>query len=144
MIEKAKLVLKKSKIHGKGVFVKVPVEKGVDLLEYRGKRRRWYSCYDDGGSYICLMYSEEGYVIDPRIEGNLARFINHSCEPNCLAVLIGKRVFIETLRDLEANEEITMDYGLTCGCKPKPDDFRRFHCKCGNQKCRGTYLSLAN
>ncbi len=104
MQKKPKLVLKNSVISGKGVYAKSQINKEVIVVEYQGKRKRWSSYESEfEGDYAFLMYTDDGFVIDPRVDGNIARFINHSCEPNCAAVLIGKRVFIETLRKIKAD-----------------------------------------
>ena len=145
METKPKLVLKKSGISGKGVYAKAPIKKEVLVVEYQGKRKRWTSNVRPlKGDYVNLMYTDDGFVIDPRIDGNIAQFINHSCEPNCESVLIGKRVYIESLRKIKANEEITYDYGLTLGRKPSKEARLRFPCYCGSRKCRGTLLKVSS
>ncbi len=141
MSKKPRLVLKNSNLHRKGVFSKSPIAEGTSFIEFRGKHERWSSYKKEVDSdYACLMYTKSGYVIDPRINGNLTRFINHSCQPNCAAVLIGEKVYIETLRKVEAGEEITIDYWLSLGSRPTKKDLLRFPCVCGSSKCRGTLL----
>jgi hypothetical protein len=143
MAKRIRLTLKNSSPHGKGVFVCSSVEKGILIIEYKGKRRRW-SEYDHevDTEYVCLMHSEDEFVIDPRINGNIAQFINHSCAPNCEVIILGKRVFIKTLRKIEAGEEITYDYELGIGTNPTRKDRLRFPCTCGVPKCRGTLLTV--
>jgi SET domain-containing protein len=143
MPKKTKLGLKNTSPHGRGVFVSSWIEKGILLLEYKGKRRRW-SEFANGvdTDYVCLMHSDDEFVIDPRINGNIARFINHSCEPNCATIFFGKRVYIKTLRKIEAGEEITYDYQLEVATKKLTrKDLLRFPCSCGTSKCRGTLLN---
>ena len=141
MTKKPKLISKNSILHGSGLFTEAPVDEGICLIEYKGKRNRWSSYKEEVDSdYALLMYIKGGFVIDPRINGNIARFINHSCEPNCEAVTVGKRVYIETLRRIRTGEEITIDYGLSLGTKPTRNDRLRFPCRCGSVKCRGTLL----
>lgn len=143
MTPKAALVVKGSRIHGRGVFATGHVKRAVRLVEYMGQRERWSTFSDQKSAYVWLMYTNNGFVIDPRINGNLARFINHSCKPNCKAVLIEKRVFIETLRKIQADEEITLDYSVSLGRKPTRKDLLRFQCICDSSNCRGTLLDSA-
>jgi len=136
-------VIKKSKIHGRGVYSKGILRKGVEIIEYVGKRKKWYPTFkkkNDG--CVWLMHAGDGWIIDGFTKRNIARFINHSCNPNCQAVLIDKQVFIETLRVIKANQEITIDYNLSLGCEPTEEDCNRFRCDCGSSKCRGTLLEL--
>ena len=86
------------------------------------------------------MYTEKGVVIDPRGNGNIAFFINHSCEPNCQAVLVGDRVYIESLRKIKAGDEITYNYVLTLGKRPSQKERLMYPCKCGASKCRKSLL----
>ena len=143
MAKRIRLTLKNVGPHGKGVSACSSVEKGILLIEYKGKRRRW-SEYDHevDTDYVCLMHVDDEFVIDPRIKGNIARFINHSCAPNCEAIILGKRVFIKTLRKIEAGEEITYDYELGMDTNPTRKDLLRFPCSCGAPKCRGTLLTF--
>ena len=135
------LFLKNTKSSGKGVFTKSSVGKGTILIEYKGQRRRWTE-YDNeiDMDYVCLMHCEDEFVIDPRINGNIARFINHSCAPNCEIVYIKKLVFIKTLRKILGGEEITYDYEMGFDSKPTKKDCLKFPCSCGTSKCRGTLL----
>ena len=80
-------------------------------------------------------------VIDPDVGGNDARWINHSCEPNCEAIEEGKRVFIYALRRLEPGEELFYDYGLEVD-EPRTKALEReYKCRCRTRRCRGTLLA---
>jgi len=87
-------------------------------------------------------------VIDANFEGNVARWINHSCKPNCQAVIEeseGKdrrkdRVLIETIRTLRAGEELTYDYGIVLGERLTPRLKQVWACRCGQPRCIGTML----
>ena len=144
-VKKRRLVLRNTGDRGKGVFANASVERGTLIIEYKGQRRRWseFGGKDDL-EYVFLMDIEDDngqFVIDPRYKGNLARFINHSCAPNCEAISHGKRVFIQSLRKIKVGEEITYDYQLELGTKPTRKDRLRFPCACGATKCRGTLLA---
>jgi len=81
-------------------------------------------------------------VIDAGVDGNEARFINHSCEPNCLAVTDKRRVYIEAKRDISEGEELTYDYNLQLDEQPDAEMKARYACHCGTASCRGTMLGL--
>ena len=77
--------------------------------------------------------------IDGRRGGNDARFINHSCDPNCEIVITRGRVYIHALRDIPEGEELSYDYWYITDESYTLDDLRRIYpCRCGSSKCRGT------
>jgi hypothetical protein len=82
-------------------------------------------------------------VIDGGVQGNSARWINHSCEPNCEATQEGERVFIHALRDIAAGEELFYDYGLVIDEPITPQLRADYPCWCGHATCRGTLLAQA-
>lgn len=134
------LVVKKSKINGRGVFSSIPLKKDVCIIEYIGKRKKWQETRFKKRTRVWVMASDKDFVIDGSENGNSARYINHSCKPNCIAILMRKRVFIETIRKIEPNEEITIDYNLKFCGRPTKEDLLFFQCNCKNSKCRGTLL----
>ena len=75
------------------------------------------------------------------VKGNSARWINHSCAPNCEAEEIDGHVYIDALRNIEAGEELFYDYGLVIDERYTPALKKRFECRCGTKNCRGTMLS---
>ena len=108
-----KIEARQSDIHGNGVFAIAPIEKGERVVEYKGKRRTHDEVdADDTGDadsgHTFLFTLNDDYVIDANHKGNKARWINHSCDPNCEAVLEehdGKnrkkdKVFIEAIRKI--------------------------------------------
>lgn len=148
-----KIEARKSDIHGNGVFAIAPIEKGERVIEYKGKRRTHASVdKDDDGDvesgHTFLFTLNDEYVIDGAKEGNKARWINHSCSPNCEAILEehdGKnrkkdKVFIEAIRDIKPGEELTYNYGITLE-EPHTARLKKvWACKCGSKKCTGTML----
>ena len=116
--EKKRWAVRFSRIHGYGVFAVEPIRKGSTILEYTGERitpdeaeRR----YDDEASdlaHVLLFTVDETTVIDGGSGGGDARFVNHSCEPNCEAVARRGRIFIVALRSIAPGEELTYDYLL--------------------------------
>lgn len=95
--------------NGRGVFAQEPIPKGACIIEYTGRPATPKQIADDTGRY--LFEISRTLTIDGNVAGNTARFINHSCAPNCEARIRNRRVFIHTLRTIRAGEELTYDYG---------------------------------
>ena len=138
-------VVKKSPIHGKGVFATRRIPKGTRLIEYKGERISWEEAdrrYDDSiqPHHTFLFAVDDKVVIDAGVRGNDARWINHSCDPNCEAVDEDGRIFIETIRDIEPGEELTYDYSYILDEPHTAAVKARYPCRCGSPKCRGTIL----
>jgi len=139
-------VVRRSKIHGSGVYAARRIRKGTRIVEYLGERishaqadaRYEARGQDDGHTFLFVVSSR--IVIDAGVNGNDARFINHSCDPNCETVIEGGRVFIEALRDIEPGEELGYEYGLTWETSDDPDELANYACRCGAARCRGTML----
>jgi SET domain-containing protein len=119
------------------------------LIEYTGQRispeegDRRYPEEGDQRSHTFLFSLSTGRYIDAGVRGNAARFINHSCSPNCRAIEEDGRIFIETIKAIPAGTELTYDYKLTL-----PDDWndpaalQRYVCDCGSAGCRRTLLNV--
>ena len=147
-----KIVTRKSAIHGNGMFAVAPIKKGERLIEYKGRRRSHEDVdADDSGDvesgHTFLFTLNDDWVIDANFEGNDARWINHSCDPNCEAVLDEdeddskrSRVFIEAIRSIKPGEELTYDYGITLAERHTPRLKKIWACRCGSKKCTGTML----
>jgi len=127
---------------GRGVFARADIPAGTRVAEYTGKvcKDADYA-YEDEGDYVVLFDIGRGRVLDPR-KGNasVARWINHSCDPNCRAEEDGGRIFIHTLRALQKGEELFYNYDIRLGRRANAEDRRRYACRCGSPKCRGTML----
>jgi len=136
------LSVKKSPVGGKGAFAKKVIPEGTRIIEYKGKRIRWPDD-DDNEDYVFYFGGGEGdRVINPFDGGNEARFINHSCAPNCEAVEERGRIYIDAVRDISKGEELFYDYGLRLGRRPTEEDIKRYACNCRAPGCRGTMLHL--
>ena len=137
----------RSRIEGKGVFAKRKIPKGTRIIEYAGMRisreKLFVELTDGVATPVYIFGLNETTVIDAQREGNDARFINHSCEPNCEAYLFDNKVYIYAMRDMIRGEELSFDYKLTSafgGMQPKK--FKdAYICKCGSANCRGTMLA---
>jgi uncharacterized protein len=135
-----------SRIHGRGVYARVPIKKGTRIIEYLGERishaeaDRRYELKGDDDGHTFLFIAGPRVVIDAGVNGNEARFINHGCDPNCETVIEDRRVFIESIRDIQAGEELAYDYQLTWESTDDPEELALYACRCGAKKCRGTML----
>ena len=149
----AKVVTRRSTIHGNGMFAAAPLRKGERLIEYKGQRRT-HEAVDEGDTgdvesgHTFLFTLNDEYVIDANHGGNSARWINHSCNPNCEAVLeeadgddrTKDRVFIEAIRDIKPGQELSYNYGITLD-EPHTARLKKiWACRCGARNCTGTML----
>ena len=133
-------------MQGLGAFATRPIPAGTRLIEYAGERltpeqadRRYP---EDGERHHTFLFAIDAeIVIDAAVDGNEARFINHSCDPNCDAVVEDDRIWIETIRDVRVGEELAYDYAYELEERHSPAAKRRYPCSCGAATCRGTILT---
>ncbi len=143
-----RFVVRKSGIHGRGVFALADIPKGVRLMEYLGDRMshkeadRRYGDLHEGSAHTMLFAATDKVVIDATHWGSSARWVNHSCSPNCEAVEEDGRVFVETLRALRVGDELGYDYELIVEGRQTEKLKREHACCCGARKCRGTMLGI--
>ena len=135
--------VRRSGVHGQGGFATREIRRGERIIEYKGERMPWDAASEDPDDPHTFLFglSESNIVINAGIGGNDARWINHSCDPNCEAVEEGDRVFIYALRDLRPGEELFYDYGLEIDEPRSPETEKQFQCMCGSSNCRGTLLA---
>jgi len=138
---KPRLLCKHSRIHGLGVFANEPLKEGEMIMEYVGevirqsltdKREQIYEARGIG----CYMFRiDEDWIVDATMAGNRARFVNHSCEPNCFAKVINvdetDKIVLFSKRDIHEGEEITYDYNFAF-------EEEKLACYCGAATCRGS------
>lgn len=146
-----RIAASRSPIHGRGVFAKVDLPKGEELIEYKGKRvthaqanRQYAGGAETGHTFLFTL--DETWLIDANVDGNAARWINHSCAPNCRAVIEehedprDNRVLIETIKPIKAGQELTYDYGIILD-EPHTARMKKvWACRCGAKRCIGTML----
>lgn len=145
--DKPAFIVRNSKIHGNGVFATRKIPAGSLIVEYEGERISWKEAVkrenakaaDDFHTFFFSL--ESGKIIDGGSQGNDARWINHSCEPNCEAREENGRVFIYALRDIKRGEELNYDYGLILEARHTPALKRAYGCLCGAPNCRHTLLA---
>jgi SET domain-containing protein len=142
------IVLRQSKIHGRGVYARKRIPKGTRIIEYAGEKitsaeadRR----YDDkkmAKHHTFLFILNTRWCIDASVGGNIARFINHSCDPNCVAWIIDNKIWIDALRTIEAGEELGYEYEYDFEPGYTVEDLEFYKCECGSPKCRGTIVDV--
>ncbi len=142
----SRIEVKDSGIHGKGVYATKRIKKDKPIIEYTGERVSADEAderYQDNPSTYLFMVDDNIYI-DGLSDGNEARFINHSCKPNCVAYLEDDgRIMIYSRKEIEPGTELTYDYQLTDeGDEPDstPTDYT---CYCGASKCKGTMKGSA-
>ncbi len=148
------IIVRQSGIHGRGVFANRDIATGTRLIEYRGERiisseaaRRYGDNSSLGATYLFAV--NVIWLIDGQSGGNSARFINHSCDPNCDAVIHVNidgderrdRVFIESRRRVRVGEEICFDYALELSHALTSAQHERWRCHCGARRCRGSMIA---
>jgi uncharacterized protein len=142
--DEIRLEVRPSGIQGLGVFAGQPIAAGTRIIEYTGEvisDAEGDARYDDESMarhHTFLMALDDGRCIDAAVGGNDARFINHSCEPNCETVEVNGRVWIESVRPIAAGEELSYDYKYD---RSDDDDETFYRCRCGAPTCRGTILA---
>jgi SET domain-containing protein len=123
-----------------------PIRKGARVIEYTGERishRQADRRYPSGrgwSAHTMLFTVDRKTVIDATRRGNSARWINHSCSPNCEALDDEGRIYIEAIRAIHPGEELTYDYNLRLDEAHTPAAKSEHPCYCGAQRCRGTLL----
>lgn len=145
-----RIQVRRSGVHGKGVFAVAPIPEGETIIEYVGEIISWKEAQrrhprDPAEPNHTFYFSlgDGSKVIDAAVGGNSARWINHSCDPNCEADEDEEsgRVFIKALRNIEPGEELNYDYGLIID-EPYTKKLKaEYLCLCGAAKCRGTMLA---
>jgi SET domain-containing protein len=129
-LESEHLICRQSEIAGLGLYATRRIARGGRLIEYLGERI-------DGAEMVRRCAAGNHYIfklndtcyLDGKIEANVARFINHSCDPNCGILWEHDRIWIVAARDLENEEEITFNYGYDL------EDYQHYPCTCGSVQC---------
>jgi SET domain-containing protein len=139
--------VRRSKIQGRGAFAVKPIRKGRIVDEYLGQRITHAEAdrrYDDnqGRHHTFLFVLDDDTVLDARYGGSDARFINHSCDPNCETEIVRGRIYIKAIKAIAPETELTYDYRFEWQDEYEPEDVRYYACRCGAKKCRGTILRV--
>ena len=141
--------VKKSAIHGAGIFATETISKGIKIIEYIGEKvkksegdkrserriKKYLNSKTTGSVYIFELNSK--YDIDGSTKKNKARYINHSCNPNCEVEIIRGKIWISSIKKIKKGQELSYDYGYEFD----KDDYLDHICKCGSNNCIGYIIS---
>lgn len=139
--------VRRSEIHGNGVFATRAIDAGECIVEYTGERitsdESAIRAERSGGpvNHTFFFSLADGNVIDGGSGGNDARFINHACEPNCEAYEQDGKVFIHALQQIDQGEELNYNYALIYEERHTAAVKKQFACRCGAPSCTGTMLA---
>jgi SET domain-containing protein len=142
-----RIQVRRSGVHGKGVFALRPIAAGETVIEYVGELITWEEAVrrhphdPEQPDHTFYFHLDEVHVIDGGVGGNASRWINHSCAPNLEADDSGGRVLLRALHDIQPGEELFFDYGLVIDERYTPALKKRFECRCGAPDCRRTMLA---
>ena len=142
-----RIQVRRSGVHGKGVFAVQRIAEGETIIEYVGEVINWKEALrrhphdPKDPNHTFYFHVDEDHVIDAKVGGNSSRWINHSCDANCEADEDEGRVFIKALRNIKPGEELNYDYGLIID-EPYTRKLKaEYPCWCGAKLCRGTLLA---
>ncbi len=141
--------VKKSKIHGAGIFATRDIKKNIQIIQYIGDKvtksegdkrsakriKKYLNSKKTGSVYIFELNKK--YDIDGYVTRNKARYINHSCKPNCEVDIIDNEIWIQSIKKIKKGEELSYDYGYSFD----KDDYKDHICKCGSKNCIGFIIS---
>ena len=141
--------VKKSNVHGSGIFASKDIKKNTKIIEYIGEKvlksegdkrsarrlKKYLNSSLTGSVYIFELNAK--YDIDGSPYYNKARYINHSCNPNCEVEIEDNHIWITSIKKIKKDEELSYDYGYEFD----KDDFRDHICKCGSKNCIGFIIS---
>ena len=133
------VLIRQSTIHGNGAFAAQLIPSRTELLEYQGemisKEESAKRC--EAGNYF-IFTIDDTHDLDGAVDWNPARFINHSCSPNCEALQDDdNRIWITALRDIPPGEELSFNYGYDL------DSYRDHPCRCASNHCVGYIVAEA-
>ncbi len=139
----------KSKVHGSGVFATQQIRKDTRIIEYIGEKisrsegdkrsekriKKYIHSKKTGSVYIFEL--NQRYDIDGSPKYNKARYINHSCSPNCEVEISRGHIWISSIKNINIGEELSYDYGYEFD----KEDYKDHECKCGSKNCIGYIIS---
>lgn len=139
--------VRRSKIQGRGAFAVRAIRKGQRIDEYLGEPITHEEAdrrYDDtdGRHHTFLFILDDDTVLDARKQGTDAKYINHSCDPNCETIIDDGHIYIYAIKAIQPETELTYDYQFEWQDEYEPNDIRYYACRCGTAKCRGTILKV--
>jgi SET domain-containing protein len=140
---------KKSKVHGIGIVATKNIKKGIKIIQYIGEKiskkegdkrsadriKKYLNKNNEGSVYIFELNKK--FDIDGSPLYNKARYINHSCNPNCEVDIIKNEIWILSIKNIKKGDELNYDYGYPFD----KDDFKDHVCRCGSKNCIGYIIS---
>ena len=138
--------LRRSSIQGLGAFAKKDIPRGTRIIEYTGEKISYAESdrrYPDerGARHHTFLFTlNSKWIVDAAFDGNDARFINHSCGPNCDAYIERGRIWIESIKRIPAGAELSYDYQYEYLDEYSAEDLEFYGCHCGAPNCRGTIV----
>ena len=137
-------VVKKSQVHGSGIFASTSIKKNTKIIEYIGEKitksegdrrsekrlKKYLKSQKTGSVYIFELNKK--YDIDGSPLYNKARYINHSCDPNCEVTGTGLKVWVHAIKNIKKGEEFSYDYGFSFD-----EDYKNYPCRCRSKNCCG-------
>lgn len=141
------IIKRRSSIHGFGIYARRDIPKGTRIIEYVGERitKKEAERRADEDLFVARSDSEKGavyifvlnkrYDIDGNVSYNTAKYINHSCDPNCETEIIRGKIWIIALKDIRLGEELSYNYGYDL------DDYQEHPCRCRTHRCVGYIAS---
>lgn len=139
--------LRRSSIQGLGAFAKKDIPRNTRIIEYIGEKishaeaDRRYPDSRDERHHTFLFTLNSKWIVDAAFGGNESRFINHSCEPNCEAIIERGHIWIESVKRIPAGAELSYDYQYEYLDEYTDEDLKFYQCRCGSSKCRGTIVA---
>tara|TARA_B100000941_G_C28400512_1_gene497819 strand:- start:416 stop:877 length:462 start_codon:yes stop_codon:yes gene_type:complete len=128
--------IKKSKIDKNGLYANRDIRKGTKIIEYKGKiisvKQSETDPKFDNDKAIYLFNINKKYDLDGDFKFNIARLINHSCNPNCEVLGKGLKLWVYAIKNILKGEELSYDYGFNFD-----ENFKQFPCRCGSKSCVG-------
>lgn len=135
-------IVRNSKIHGKGVFARKDIPKGTKIIEYLGNivsskegekiaEEQYNKSKKTGSGAVYIFELNKKQDIDGNVSWNPARFINHSCDPNCKYKIIDNHIWIISIKNIKKGEELNYNYGYDL------NDYKEHPCLCGSSSCKG-------
>tara|TARA_B100000945_G_scaffold314973_1_gene313409 strand:- start:36 stop:500 length:465 start_codon:yes stop_codon:yes gene_type:complete len=128
--------IKKSNIDNRGLYASKDIQKGTRIIQYKGKiittKKTEQDPKFDNDKAIYLFNLNKRYDLDGDFKYNIARLINHSCNPNCEVSGTGLKIWVYAIKNIKKNDELTYDYGFGFD-----EDFKNYPCKCGEKNCVG-------
>ena len=138
----------KSKTHGYGLYAAENIKINTKIIEYvgdkvtkkegdrRADRQALIGSKNKNNGMVYVFELNERYDIDGSVAHNHARFINHSCDPNCEVQIINNKIWILSIKNIKKREELSYDYGYSYD-----SDYKDYKCNCGSLNCLGYILN---